>query len=68
MELKDKFVTSFNLSREAFVKLDRIAYTIDKSRSNTLNHILLNLSDYTLTKYGKKPTKGEDATNEKNDC
>ena len=59
MELKDKFVTSFNLSREAFEKLDRIAYTIDKSRSNTLNHILLNLSDYTLSKYGKKPIKGE---------
>ena len=59
MELKDKFVTSFNLSREAFEKLDRIAYTIDKSRSNTLNHILLNLSDFTLSKYGKKPVKGE---------
>lgn len=59
MELKDKFVTSFNLSREAFEKLDRIAYTIDKSRSNTLNHILLNLSEYTLIRYGKRPVKGE---------
>ena len=68
MELKDKFVTSFNLSREAFEKLDRIAYTIDKSRSNTLNHILMNLSDYTLTRYAKRPIKDEDLNNEKIDC
>lgn len=68
MELKDKFVTSFNLSREAFEKLVRIAYTIDKSRSNTLNNILLNLSDYTLTKYGKKTAKGDGLNHEKIDC
>lgn len=67
MEFKEKLVTSFNLSREAFEKLDRIAYTIDKSRSNTLNHILMNLSDYTLTRYAKRPMKDEGLNNEKSD-
>lgn len=60
MKNGDKLITTYNLSREAFEKLDRIAYNIDKSRSNTLNHILMNLSEYTLTRYAKRSVKGDD--------
>ena len=60
----DKKVTSFNLSSAALEKLDRIAYIIDKSRSDTMDRLILNLSDYTLTRYGKRPIKGVSVDNE----
>lgn len=60
MKKENMLITSFYLNREAFEKLDRIAYTIDKSRSNILNHILMNLSEYTMTRYAKRPIKEDD--------
>ena len=63
----DKKVTSFNLSSAALEKLDRIAYSIDKSRSDTMDRLILNLSDYTLTRYGKRPVKGGSSDNEEAD-
>lgn len=54
----DKKVTSFNLSSAALEKLDKIAYSIDKSRSDTMDRLILNLSEYTLIRYGKRPVKG----------
>lgn len=47
-------VTSFNMSKEAIEKIDRIAYLTDKSRSMVVDSVLKTLSEYTITRCVKR--------------
>lgn len=49
-----KKIYSFRLSEEMTGKLDGICAEIGRSRSDTLERVIMNLSSTTITRYAKK--------------
>lgn len=62
-------IVTFNISKEALEKIDRIAYLTDRSRSMVVDSVLKTLSDYTITRCVKRCVREKGNTNhEKSDC
>lgn len=60
-------IVSIHISKEALEKIDRIAYSTDRSRSMVVDAVLKTLSDYTLTRCVKHVVKEKGTINEKAD-
>lgn len=59
-------IVTFNISREALEKIDRIAYLTDRSRSMVADSVMKTLSEYTITRCVKRSVREKGRTNEEN--
>lgn len=60
-------IVSIHMSKEALEKIDRIAYSTDRSRSMVVDAVLKTLSDYTLTRCVKHVVKEKGSANNADD-
>lgn len=63
MRDSNKQIITFNVSKDALEKIDRIAYLTDRSRSMVVDSVLKTLSEYTITRCVKRAVKEKEHAN-----